>query len=421
MASTRHYGRASALAFGLAVICCSGALQAQQQNEGPSTQFGLTTGVMFNDNRGLDDDSLGSTTELVTRLDFTLRFATPIQDLELTGDIGLRTVNGAERDNLPGGFNDPNIRLSYGRQSRDAALDVTVFASERDVISTSLQLIEDTSNFELLSDIGSVLRFGFDTDLELRRRAPFGVTLSAGFTGLRYSDDASADLTDQDRFRIGALFRLDLDPATRATLNARLTTFEDDGTPEGRRDTYTLDGLLRRNLRNGSATARAVAVSTEDGKRYTLSVGRSIETELWDVSGTAGVTRGVEGDLSAIGTIDVTRTLKNGSWSANFSRAVVSSSDDQQQDITALGLGYSTQLDALTLFSTNLSYTDRSDTDAGGGGSLGLLGLTVQHTLTEDWRLDVGLQHRVNKNTAGIRARDNQISISLRRDFFARR
>jgi len=421
MTSNEHNGHALKFAFGLVVACCASAAQAQQQNEGPSVRFSLTTGVIFNDNRGLDDDSLGSTTELFNRLDFALRFATPIQDLELTGDIGVRTVNGAERDNLSQGFNDPNVRLSYGRRSRDAELGVTVFASQSDVISTSLQLIEDTSNFEFLNDTGSLLRFGFDTDLELRRRAPFGVTLSAGYTGLRFTDGASADLTDQDRFRIGALFRLDLDPATQATLNARLTTFEDDGTAEGRRDTYTLDGRLRRELRNGSASARAALVSTEDGERYTFSLGRTVETELWEVVGTAGVTRSVNGDLSAIGTLDVTRTLKNGSWFANFSRNVVSSSDDEEQDITSVGLGYSTQLNALTLFSTNLSYTDRSTTDAGGGGSLGLLGVTVQRTLTENWRLDVGLQHRINEDNAGTTARDNQISISVRRELTALR
>ena len=421
MTLIEHHGGALKLAFGLAVACCAGTVQAQQQTEGPNIRFGLTTGVQFNDNRGLDDDSLGSTTELFSRLDFALRFATPIQDLELTGDIGLRTVNGAERDNLSDNFNDPNITLSYGRRSRDAELGVTVFASQRDVISTALQQIEDTSNFELLNDTGSVVRFGFDTDLELRRRAPFGVTLSTGFTGLRYSNDASPDLTDQDRFRVGALFRLDLDPATRATLNARLTTFEDDGTSEGRRDTYTLDGQLRRTVRNGSATARAVAVSTEDGERYTLSVGRSIETELWNVAGTAGVTREIGGNLSTIGTLDITRILKNGTLFANFSRAIVSGSDDEQQRITSVGLGYSTQLDALTLLSTDFSFTDRSDTDAGGGGSLGLLGLTVQRTLTEDWRLDIALQHRFNEDSAGTTSRDNQISISFRRDLTARR
>lgn len=86
--------------------------------------------------------------------------------------------------------------LAYGRQSRDARLDVDVFVNEQDVSSSELQFIEETANFDLLEDTGTQRQFGFDTALELRRRSPFGITLSAGFTGLRFSDTDDPDLTD---------------------------------------------------------------------------------------------------------------------------------------------------------------------------------------------------------------------------------
>lgn len=406
----------------LAALAIPSLVHAQGADDGPLFQFGLSTGAIVSSNRGLDENSAGTTTELTSRLDFRFRFATPIQELELSGNIGLRSVNGAEGDNLQGGLFDPNLALGYSRQSRDAKLDVDVFVSERDVSSSELQFIEESADFDLLADTGTQRRFGFDTSLELRRRSPFGITLSAGFTGLRYSETVDPDLTDQDRFRLGTRFRFDINPATRVFVDARLSTFEDFGEPdEGQRETYSLSASLRHDLRNGNAVFTAQATDTEDGTRYVLTAGRTIETELWELTGALGLTRGVNGDVVPTGQLDLSHALPNGRLSANLTRIVRSGNDDDEQEITTLRLGYARELTALTTLDTSFSYTDRSSTGVGDSGTFATLNVGLQRALTADWRMDVGLQHRFREDETGSTARDNQLSINFRRSLAVRR
>lgn len=425
-ARSRHHRRGArrgAALGGALWLVLSGAATAQDQNEndGPALSFGLTTGLIISSNRGLDATSPGSTTELTTRLDFDLRFATPIQSLTLSGDIGLRTANGAESDDLDQGIFDPNVALDYTRQSRDAALNVSAFVAQRDVTSTFLQAIPDSANFDLLTDSGTLLRFGADTALELRRQSPFGVTFSAGYTGLRYFDTTSPDLTDQDRFRLGAAFRFDLNPALQATLDTRFSTFEDDGTDEGRRDTIAVNAGLRQSMSNGDISLSFGATNTEDGTRYTLTGGRSFVLPSWTFAGSLGITRGVDGEIFTVGALALTHTLRNGLINAEFERSVVSSSDDIQQDITTARTSYSTQLNALTTFNVSLAYTERNDTGIDDDSSFGTISLGLQRSLSRDWSMDIGLQHRIIKDSFGPDTRDNRLSLNLRRDLSIRR
>ena len=85
------------------VLVVGGVLLAStapaQQQPAPSQSFGISTGVVLNDNRGLDDPSQGNTTEAFTRFDFNVVFSDPLQSLQLSGDVHYDAVvltNGAE-------------------------------------------------------------------------------------------------------------------------------------------------------------------------------------------------------------------------------------------------------------------------------------------------------------------------------------
>lgn len=408
-----------ALAAGL-VLGLGGAAQAQSE-EGPVLRFGITTGLSHNTNRTLDAADPGSTTEVFTRLDVLTRFATPIQSLELSGDVTLRNVSGAEADELPGGAVNPNLRLSYSRQSRDAQFDTNVFYSERDVSASELQFDPVTASFDLLDTSGTQRRFGVDTRLELRRRAPFGVTLSAGFTGVRFADTTDPDLTDEDRFRAGLRLRFDINPATRVTLDTRFSTFEDLGSAEGRRDTLSLDAALRRDLPGGNTAWRAGVTDTEDGTRLTLSAARTYETALWQVTGTLGATREASGDVVAIGGLDLAYDMPNGALTFGFDQTVQSGTDDAEQQVTSIAFGYRTQLTQLTSFDAGFSFTDRTATGAGEDGRFATLTLGLQHQLARDLNLSVALEHRRSDTDGAPRIDDNVLRINLRRDLAAPR
>lgn len=401
----------------LCAFALPGAVLAQ--DTAPNLRFGITTGIVANDNRGFDDPSQGSTLELFSTLDFGLTFATPIQQLEITGDITLRGLDGAEENSISSGLVDPNLRLSYGRQARNAQLSVTAFARE----SETSTLIEEFDGIDLalVNDDATRLSYGFDTSLELRRQAPFGITLSSGFSALRYSDTASTALTDQDRFQIGASFRFDINPALQGTLAATLSTFEDDGTTTGRRDTFSLDGRLQQTLRDGRFGLRANITDTEEGERYTLSVERTIERALWNVGGTFGLTQNVNGDVSPVGSVDISHTLPNGALSLNLDRSVRAGLNDTEQKTTAVRFNYAQQLNELSSLNMDFSYRENDQTGSGATTSLGTVGVAYQRNLAPGWRMNVGLNHRVNRAASGVKARDNRLSISVRRDLSALR
>lgn len=407
------------------VLACaalwSGQAGAQQAGDSPVFRLGLSAGLIASDNRGLDATSAGSTFEYFSRLDFGLTFATPIQQLEISGNIDLRQVNGAESSALRNGFVEPDLAIGYARQSRDATLSVNLRFSETDVSSNTLEDVIGVPDPVLVTEDGTRRNTVLDTELELRRRAPFGVTLFAGFTGLRYSDTSSTTLTDQDRFRIGTRLRFDLNPSTRLGVTLRYSTFEDLDTAQGVRETYQVRATLRQELGNGDATFRFSATDTEDGTRYTLSAGRSLRTALWDVSGSLGLTRDLRGDVLPVASLNVSRTLQDGTLEASFERRFASGSDDEEQQITSLSVSYARQLTALTRFNTSLSYSETDETGAVATSSFGTLGVSLQRSLTADVSLNVGLQHRVSEDSNGVRARDNRLSITLRRDLTTRR
>lgn len=414
--------RISLCVAALTALALPGVVQAQQDSDAaPALRFGVSTGFVANDNRGLDANSQGSTFEFISRLDFGLTFATPIQQLDISGDIGLRTISGAESDTLDTGLVDPNLAIGYTRQSRDAQISVDIFAQQSDASTTNLELLAGVPDPIFVSADGTSLRYGLDTVLELRRRSPFGITLSAGFTALRYSNTTSANLTNQDRFRFGARFRFDLNPSTQATLNLRYSTFEDFGTPEGVRETYNLDGSLRQNLRNGDMSFRFGVTSEEGGQRFTLSAGRSVATPLWELGGNFGLTRATDGDIYPTGTLDITRALPDGSLGAALNRSIGAGTDDNEQEITSLSLTYAKQFTANTSLNTSFSYSETNPTGAGGGSSLRTVGVTLQRNLTSTWQMNVGLEHRISESAAGTRARDNRLSLNLRHDLSARR
>lgn len=391
---------------------------AQEQGVSPALRFGISAGLVASDNRGLDATSAGSTFEYTTRLDFGATFATPVQQLIITGDVALRDVTGAESGSLDTGLVEPNLSIAYARQSRNAQLSATLRTNEVDISSDTLEDVIGVPDPVLVTEDGTRRSTVFDTELELRRQSPFGITLSTGFTALRFTDSITE--TDQDRFRLGTLLRFDLTPVTQATLNLRYSTFEDFGTLEGVRETLDLTGRLRQTLRTGDVSLQFGATDTEEGSRFSLSAGRSVSTALWNVGGTLGITRGNAGNLTPNASLDVTRTLPDGSLGATFSRSVSSGVDDEEQDITTLSVTYAKQLNTLTRFNTSLTFSETDDTAAADASSFGTLGVNLQRSLTADLQLNVGLQHRIS-NTAGTQARDNRLSITLRRDLAIRR
>lgn len=401
------------------MLFCALPLMAVAQDQAPSQSFGLTTGLVYNDNRGLDDPSQGSTTEFFTRLDVGLVFGTPIQSLTINGDLTLRGLDGAEAGSISNGFTDPNLRLRYNRQARNAQLTVSAFAQETETQT----LVEELNGLDtvLVSDDATRLTYGYNAALELRRAAPFGITLSHGFTGLRYSDTTSTSLRDQDRYRFGASFRFDLNPTLQATVSTRYSTFEQDDSADGLRETYALDASLQQTLPDGLFGVTANITNVEEGERYSLGIDRRIERETWSLGGNLGLTRGVNGDTFPAVSLNGRYDLPNGSLGLNLNHQIRSGLSDNEQEFTAIRFNYRQNLDAISSLSLNLNYSETDPTGTGRTTSLGTIGLGYQRELAPGWQMNVGLNRRVSTNSAGVTARDNRLSLSVRRALSALR
>ena len=414
----RRSVRQAGTALALGALALSSPALAQQQ-PAPSQSFGLTTGLVWNDNRGLDRPSQGDTTELFTRLDFGLIFSTPLQSLTLNGNVTLRGLDGAEENSIPDGLAEPNLRLRYNRAVRDAQLTITAFGQE----SETNTLVEEFNGADLTSinETATRLSYGFDAALELRRQDPFGVTFTTGFTGLRYSDTTSTNLLDQDRYRFGVNFRFNITPALQANLRTRYSTFDEAESAEGVRETYALDADITQNLPDGSFGLVGGITSVEEGERYLLGLQRSIERELWQVDGAFGIEQGVDGDTFPYATLNVDYDLPRGSLALDLEHRLRSGLEDDEREITSIRFNYVQNLTPVSTFNVNLGYNETNPTGIGGTTSLGTIGLSYRRDLAPGWQMDAGVNRRVSTNSSGVTATDNRFSLSLRRELSARR
>lgn len=403
---------------GLALCVALLPVTTGAQQQAPTQSFGISTGLTYNDNRGLDAPSDGDTTELFTRLDFGLVFASPLQSLSLNGDITLRALDGAEEDSIPDGLTDPNVRLRYNRAVREAALSITAFGRETETTT----LVEDLNGLDLaqINENATRLTYGFDASLELGRTSPFGVTLSTGYTGLRYSNTTSTTLQDQDRTRIGASFRFDINSVLQATVGTRYRTFEEDGGAD-LRETFDLTGELTRALQSGSFGMQAGVTRVEEGERYSLSVSRSLETPLWTVGGSIGAEESVSGSTFGSASLNASRNLPNGSLRFGLEHSLRSGLDDDEEEFTSVRFDYSQAVSAQGTFGAAASYREVNPTGTGSTNSLGAVGVSYRHELAPGWNVNVGFNHRVRTTSGVATARDNRLSLSVRRELSALR
>ena len=412
---------------GLAILATTGPALAQ--DTGRLLSFGVNFGLVADDNPDLALDGGEGTVDAFVSTDLLFRRATRVQSLTLSGNARLRNDGGSDEDDSSGGLAQSNLNLAYRRESADAALGVTAGLS-RDRVDYLDPLAVDLDDDLIIDEIDAVGRTGtrlsyrLDTTLELRRRAPLGVILSAGLSGVDYSDTNDAELTDEERRHAGLGLRFDFNPVLRGTVAVDYDDYEnpdpDDG--EESRDELSVGARLSRNLPTGSIGLHTGITSTDDGERLTLGLNRALETPLWEVEGEIGVTRQVNGDITPVAQIDVSRDLPTGQISALLRRSVRSGSDAEETVLNAVSVSYAREVNRTLAMSMGLSYvgTEPSGDDES-SDSFTSARVDFSKALTEDWSLNLGLEHRSEDDGDIGRASSNRLSLSLRRAFVTTR
>jgi hypothetical protein len=397
---------------------------AQETPRGVTLRFGVEQRLETDSNLGLDDPSQGRTTQATTRLSFQVTSDTGIS--RLTFGVGgvFRIANGPDISGTDVGFADPDLTFGYSRSSANADLRIDAAIRERDIafLRSLDEFIDEDGNIDLPDDFndldGEGTRRNASLDLNYRwgLDAPFGGSVSAGVNDLSYQDATSSDLDDSRRYYVGAGLRFTLSPVTELTTDLRYSIFDEDGVADSRK-TLRFDTGLAIARPNGQLFGRLTAEDTEDGTRLSLTFGRDLELPSGALSASIGVTRDAEGDLQLTGGLSGRQDLANGTLTGSLQRSVRSDSDDEEEILTNLRIGYRQDLSPLSSLSLDFSYADSQNTLTDGSTSNTSIGATYNHALTEDWDLDLGYRHRIRDDDTDGRADSDSVFLALRRDF----
>jgi hypothetical protein len=384
--------------------------------------LGLSTGLVANTNRRLDPDDPESSSAATTGLSFAYRDATPLQLLSISGDLGLRYSQGTEDEEDDNGLTDPAIGFAYQRTVPDTSFSVSgsLRRSEVDFLQPLDAFLLDPDDplfnpedLTRTSEQGTQLSYNLQAATELRRRAPFGIDLSAGVSGTRYSGTDDPSLEDSDRARLGVGLRFRLDPVTQARLGVRYLTQDSDDPEEVQRNATITAGIAR-DYPLGQVGLQASVTDTDDGQRTQLSVSAARSSTTWDLSGSLGVADGSGGELTAVGGLRAQREFAASQIGVAFDRSV-RTGDTSEVTLTALSVDYGFRLTPRLSVTTNAAWV-RTVEASGPAEDAIRLGLTGNRPLTEDWALSAGVTHRIEDNDDG-RAQDTALSIGLRREF----
>lgn len=416
------------------------------------------------DNLALDIPSSGSTQLATTSLRFNLNSETRTQRLSLSLGGVFREGNIPARSEISTGFADPDIRLYYSREGANALFSVDGRFSQTDV--GFVRSIEDFVNqegeivlpddFNELDGRGKRNSYTLSTQLQTGRNAPIGFVFDAGVSGIYYSDNPRATLTDTDRSRAGITTLLRFSPVTTGRVALNYDRYEADDALRTRRDTYTVnfgvenqlaDGTvvdaslgyteidtrealrttsrsgvigqigLQRPMPNGQVTANLSTSLDQAGDRVTLRFGRSIELPNGALSASLGATSFDGGSPDLVGSLNWQYQMARSALSLRLNRTVSTNNDDEERLATSAVVNYSYDINTLSSLGFSMDYglTDgtgtTNDTERAG------VSLSYNRSLTRDWSLSTGVSHRIRDEGTGGNADSTSLFVSLNRSF----
>jgi len=428
--------------------------------------FGVQERLSAGRNLVLDVPAEGRTIASDTTLSFGVTSTTPLSRLSVTGSAALRIADE------PGGsvtdLEQPRLSFVYGRESVDAALEVTGnYRRDRvDFLRDLTSFLDEEGNLDLPDDFGDLegsgtrADYALDARLETGRTAPLGFILEAGVSGIDYQDTAaSADLDDIRRQRLSGTARLAFSPLSEGRVTVeRRSSDEDDAletaittdrielglrqeiSPRSRFDaglgysiatteelgveTDEVKGATARfgyewDMPDGRIDARFETSVTDDGRRSGLSFGRALDLPRGSLSARIGISKGEDQDAGLTGSLAWRQALPDGAISASLDRSLAST-DTGEAETTRLALNWNRQITDLSGVTLGLNYATVSET---GEADVARAGVTASYNraLTEDWGMNLGLAWRMRDEDGAGRATSEEVFLSIGREFTWRR
>ncbi|MBK0325681.1 hypothetical protein I5535_00095 [Rhodobacteraceae bacterium F11138] len=422
------------------------------------------------DNLGLEVPGEGSTSLSTTRLTYGLESKTRIQELALAIGGALRFGNVAEGNTLKTGFTDPLIGLRYLRDTGNADFSVDLDYRQTDIsLSAPLWtfldqdgIIRPPRDFGNIRGSGERRGYNFDTQLELGKKAPFGMRFTAGTNGVDYVDATDPSLTDYDYTNLGASALFRFNPLTTGYIDLYYQTYDNQDSLNTERVTETLQAGFDRVLSarsvlsfragytdvdttitnpftriesqtkesgpsgsisyvtempNGDFAANFDLTQNFEGQRGTLRFSRSLTLPTGSLSGNIGLTSFDSSDPEFIGGISWRHQMPSSSINIRLSRDVYTDENDEDRFSNYLVAGYSHDINSVSSLTADLSLSYNESTPSLESTQRATAVLVYNHTLTRDWSMNAGIEYNMLDEEPDGRADSTSVFFGVARNF----
>ncbi len=440
-----------------------------QETGGLQMYVDVNEQLAYDTNNSLEPGGEENTSSSTTTLTFGLTSETRTDKLSASLGGVLRVVSGPGRSGTEAEIDDPTLRFSFARDTGNASFDIGANYQRTpvdftrplsDFFDPDTGLIVLPDDLDDLEGRGNRTSIGANVEVELFKNAPAGLTLRASKNILRYSDTTDSGLFRTERTNFGADVRLTFSDVLEGTGSVSRSTYEaedDDQTDrvtdkysfgleysassrltlEGRvgysrtetdegigpaRMTSVEDGATFRfaaeyDLANGSMGATLTSDVDQNARRNTLEFNRSFDLPDGDLSASIGVTRGSADNTEVIGSLNWSKELPTGVLSAQVSRSVTTSNDDDERLSTALTLNYAHTINELSSISLTTTLVESDLLTGGDSASRFNASATYSYELTQDWDLNAGYTYRRNKDEGQEVADSHSIFLGVGRRF----
>jgi hypothetical protein len=437
---------------------------AQDRIDAVRMSFGINQGFEVGDNLELENPAEGTSSIATTTLSFGLVSETDTQQIDFGLSGALQIQDTPDTDGVETDFSDPRFRLAYNLQGADSELGVraTYFSSDIDTLSLEDFVDEEgvlvlPEDFASLQGNGTRSNYSLGVTLDMFQNDPLGLELTAGASGTDYTGTSDPDLFNFNRTYLGGTAFARFSDVLTGTLSLRYSTYDaNDDTQTYRTRTTTRAGLVyaisgRATLEanvgyteinteelntpdstssspvgnigyvyampNGQITADLDATTDEDGaERLNLVFGRSMQLPDGSLSFRFGLTDPEFGDVEPIGGLNWTRNLPAAQISAQLSRAVTLSNEDETQLSTVIALNYEQEINRISSFGLNATYGETDGTADTDSVKRTGISATYRYALTEDWNLNTGVGYRTREEN-GQTASSPRVFLSIGRRF----
>ena len=451
--------RLAALA-GTVLLVVSGEASAQEL--GTRTNFSIASDIEYNDNIDLSQDERSG---LIWNNIFSygVLSRTTVDTFSFDARGNARVIDG-ENQNTETDADDIQTGLAFARVVNDTSLSFDArYRRNRLNLFDPLQDLDNDGAFDETATGGRRESLRTGLSIALNTDGPVSFLGSADYSAIRFSDvetDTPGNFENRDRGEVDGELEFRLSPIVGLTTGV---SYGEDIYESGDTDRRRLRGDVGANLRvNPRVTARARlgfsevdttrrgveerrtgAVGSlnfvinqprrqtrfgtnvnlnENGQRFRVNVGRTLETDSTNLDADIGLSTSDETDVNVVGRVAFTYAQRRSELGVNLRQTATVDEDGNNTLNTFAGLNFRQSLTRRSSVSFGLNAGLRRNLDVDDDDTE-RAGFTAQYTqsLTPDWSWNAGYRGRYERGANDEARTSNAVFVGVRRSFASTR